>query len=193
MSSVIIDKIGRRILLITSFIGGGVCLSAVGVYFYYQEVIGIEHEENSLLRYVTFIGIVTFNVCATLGFDTLTYLVPGEIFPMNVKSIAMTALSVFSAALTFSTVKGYQLVKDLSGLYGVFWFFSTFSYLGAIFTYYVIPETKGKSLRQIQIDLQGDMYDEANVNPIQDSKNNFINNDDEVKELNEKLVNGENK
>ncbi|KAG6445909.1 facilitated trehalose transporter Tret1 [Manduca sexta] len=164
VSSAVVDRVGRRPLLIFSFFGAGVCLAIVGIYFYIQEVVGIENESSSSFRHVAFIGIILFSIVSTFGFDTLIFVVPAEIFPLNVKSVAMTTLNILGAILAFVGVIGYQTVKDLSGLYGVFWSFGTMSFIGAIFSYFVVPETKGKNLRDIQIELQGEIYDDEKLN-----------------------------
>lgn len=150
---------GRRTLLIYSFFGSFIALAIVGSSFYFEEV-KIIHNHSSIFSYVVFISLVLFNIISTLGFDTLIFVVPAEIFPLNVKSVAMTSMNLFGAVITFIAVKGYQILKDWTGLYGVFWFFSTSALVGAMFSYAVVPETKGKSLREIQMELQGEMYEE---------------------------------
>lgn len=96
----------------------------------------------------------------------------------------MTALNIFGGCATFVMVKGYQEVKDLSGLYGVFWFFAASSFVGSVFSYLVVPETKGKSLREIQMELQGVNYDDAcvSLNKVVCNEEN-VSNDCEITEL----------
>nr|XP_021183295.2 facilitated trehalose transporter Tret1 [Helicoverpa armigera] len=160
VSPVIVDKIGRRPLLIYTYIGSSIMLGMVGSYFFVQKVVGIENESSNPFRFVVFIGIVCSIVISSMGFDTLIFIIPSEIFPINVRSVAMTVLNIFTAVVTFVAVKGYQIMEDWTGLYGVFWFYGLTALSGAVFTYFVVPETKGKSLREIQIELQGNIYDD---------------------------------
>lgn len=136
-------------------------LAIVGAYFYYKDVIGIDNESANPLRYITLVGIICANIISTMGFDSLVFVIPAEVFPINVKSIAMTALNIFGGCVTFVMVKGYQEVKDRSGMYGVFWVFAASAFAGGVFSYFVVPETKGKSLSEIQMELLGVNYDEA--------------------------------
>lgn len=183
VSSLLVDKVGRRPLLITSYIGSSVFLATVGANFYYQEVIGTPNESSNPLRYITLVGIIGANVVSTMGFDSLVFVIPAEIFPINVKSIAMTALNIFGGCVTFVMVKGYQELKDVSGLYGVFWFFAASSFVGGVFSYCVVPETKGKSLREIQMEFQGVNYDDDACLSLNSNLRNNGSVDCEVTEL----------
>lgn len=90
--------------------------------------------------------------------------IPAEIFPINVKSVAMTSLSIFGGVLGFTVGKSYQNVKDLLGQHTVFWIFAGVAFGGAIFTYLIVPETRGKNLNDIQKELRGDAYEENSQN-----------------------------
>uniref|UniRef100_A0A2A4JTV9 Major facilitator superfamily (MFS) profile domain-containing protein n=1 Tax=Heliothis virescens TaxID=7102 RepID=A0A2A4JTV9_HELVI len=159
MSSVLVDRVGRRPLLIFSYIGTGVSLGAVGLYFFLQDVLSISQDTLATIAFIPLFGIILANVISTIGFNSLIFIIPAEIFPMNVKAIAMTSLSLFGAALGFTVALGYQRVKDFWGLTSVFWIFAGFAIGGAVFCYFLVTETKGKDLKDIQVELQGDGYD----------------------------------
>lgn len=180
MSSFLADRYGRRPLLIVSYLGTGLSLAIVALYFLLLQVVKLDHNTISPYGFLAFVGILGSNIISTIGFNSLISVIPPEIFPMNVKAVAMTSFSIFGGILNFSLGRGYQLVKDIVGLFGVFVFFTVFSISGAVFSYFFIPETKGKSLKEIQILLQGDSYeaDEVTLNPM----NVFVD-DVESKEL----------
>lgn len=158
MPSVLADKVGRRPLLIYSFLGTALFLAAVGLYFFFMEVIRTDHSSLSPYGFITFTGIICANIISTIGFQSIINVIPGEIFPLNVKATAMTSLSIFGGMLSFVVARGYQALKDVIGLCGVFWVFASVAFFSAIFTFLYVPETKGKSLREIQEQLQGDLY-----------------------------------
>ncbi|CAH1645640.1 unnamed protein product [Spodoptera littoralis] len=165
MSSVLVDRVGRRPLLIFSYIGTGVSLGAVGVYFFMQEVLAVTTSTLATVSFIPLLGIILANVISTVGFNSLIYIIPAEIFPINIKAIAITCLNLFSAALGFGIGLGYQRVKDLCGLTTIFWIFAAFAFGGGVFSYIFVMETKRKDLREIQAELQGDKY---NVVPQND-------------------------
>ncbi|KOB71243.1 Uncharacterized protein OBRU01_13454, partial [Operophtera brumata] len=159
LSSLLVDRLGRRPLIIYSYFGSGLCLAIVGAYFF----IGVHPSSSTLNPYgfIPFVGIMLATVISVLGFESVVYMLPAELFPLNIKSVAMTAVNIYGGLLNFISVKSYQQIKDLGGLSAVFWVFATATLSGAVFSMFFVPETKCKSLRQIQIELQGNIYDEC--------------------------------
>ncbi|KAJ2946135.1 hypothetical protein O0L34_g5065 [Tuta absoluta] len=163
MPSILVDKVGRRPLLIYSYIGTGISLAIVGVYFFCLEVLLIDIVHLSPYGFVTLTGIISANVISTMGFNSLVQMIPGEIFPLNVKASAFACLGVFAGVLGFIIAKSYQGLKDCIGLCGVFWIFAVVAICGAVFSIFCVPETKGKSLEEIQIQLQGKLYNDGHI------------------------------
>lgn len=98
-----------------------------------------------------------------MGFNVIISVIQAEIFPLNVRAIAMTCLNILGGFMGFLVPKCYQKIKNSLGLYGAFWFFSCVAVFGAIFSYFMVPETKGKSLREIQDLLQIGATDVSDV------------------------------
>ncbi|KAL0841084.1 hypothetical protein ABMA28_014847 [Loxostege sticticalis] len=161
MSSVLADRVGRRPLLIYSFLGTGICHIIAGAYFFCQEVLKINQASLTPYAIIPLIGILGSSVISTLGFSSIIFVVPAEIFPINIKAVAMASLSIYGGILGFIVAKFFQDLKDWTGLCGVFWIYSGVAIAGALFSFIYVPETKGKSLREIQVLLQGDLYDEG--------------------------------
>ncbi|KPJ02693.1 Facilitated trehalose transporter Tret1 [Papilio xuthus] len=164
ISSVFVDRIGRRPLIIYTLLSTGISYAVIGGYFFLLDVVQIEHESLSPYGIITFIGILLSTIVSTLGFNSVIGIVPAEIFPLNVKAVAMTSLNILGGLLGFAVGKGYQVMKNLLGLTGVFWIIAFVTFSGAVFTYFFVPETRDKSLHDIQILLQGDLYiDDAKI------------------------------
>ncbi|CAG9786278.1 unnamed protein product [Diatraea saccharalis] len=171
MSSILVDRVGRRTLLIFSFFGTAVCHIMVGGYFFCQEVLKIDQTVLTPYGYVTFLGILGSSIVSTLGYTSIIFVIFGEIFPMNIKAVAMSSISIYGGILGFIIAKGYQELKDLIGMCGVFGIFALVAIIGAVFTIGFVPETKGKSLREIQIMLQGDIYNDTEEVTSNNDKN----------------------
>lgn len=192
LSSMIADRVGRRPLLYYTLFGSGLCLAIVSMYFYFLEVAQIEPEVLRAYCYVPVGALMGVNVIATLGFNSIIMVIPAEIFPINVKAVAMTSLSTFGGMLGFVMGKGYQEIVNTAGLFGAFCIFTGFSFGGALFVIYYVPETKGKTFEEIQIILQGDIYNEGEkdtLNQIEKTEVNGVVENHELNELNPKLNN----
>ncbi|XP_023936528.2 facilitated trehalose transporter Tret1-like [Bicyclus anynana] len=153
MSSTVIDRVGRRSVLIYSFLSTGICLAIAGLYFFLQEVIRVDHSVLKAYGTVAFIAIILSNGLS-IGFNSIIGVISAEIFPLNVKSVAMTSVNVLSGCLGFVVAKSYQAINNVAGFWGVFWAFASIALAGALFSYMTAPETKGKSLEEIQEMLQ---------------------------------------
>lgn len=148
-SSSIVDRLGRRPLLLISTIGTTICNTIVGVYFL------LDHEDVdvSSISWLPLVAIMVFIVCYTIGLATVPFAILGEIFPTNVKALAAAAYTMVSGSISFGVTKLYQRVSDNWGTYVSFLGFAFFTFFFIIFVYFLVPETKGKSLDNILLDM----------------------------------------
>ena len=83
----------------------------------------------------------------------ITWVVLSEIFPNKIRGIAMSiatlSLWIASFVLTFT----FPILNDFLGSYGTFWSYSVICILGFIFIRARLPETKGKSFEEIEMEL----------------------------------------
>lgn len=145
----LVDHFGRRVLLLTSTLGVGVSLTAVGIYFYLQDSIKLKAETLNIFSFLPLVGILGFNIFYAIGIGNIPYVMQAELFPINVKAVASSAATMSACIFSFAVAKGYQSVKDFFGHYTVFWIFAFIAYLGIFFVYFYVPETKGKTLEEI--------------------------------------------
>lgn len=98
---------------------------------------------------------VGYLVSFTAGIGTLPMVVASEIFPVEVKALAMTANAVFLAVTGICVTKFYQIITDTYGIHISYYIFAALSTASIVFVYFLVPETKKRSLSQIQDELQG--------------------------------------
>lgn len=79
----------------------------------------------------------------------------GEIFPTNLKSVASALTASFCWILGFVLTKLFASVNEAIGIYSTFWIFAVFCILALLFTAFILPETEGKTLQEIQDMLHG--------------------------------------
>lgn len=153
VTSFLVDRVGRRILLLVSTVGCGVSLFALATYQYLALKVGAD---TSSWDWLPLACLVMFLIMYCLGVGPLPIVYCGEIFPTNVRGLALSIGSI-SLALTCTIItKLYQVVADTMGIYVIFWFFSLISLAGTFFVYFLLLETKGKSFENIVAELNQD-------------------------------------
>lgn len=150
LSSMIVDKFGRRPLLMFSVTGTAICNTIVGVYFF------LGHQGNDVkpISWLPMVAIMIFIVSYTFGLATVTFVVLGEVFPKNLRAAAGAVFTIFASLCGFAVAKMFQLVTDNVGSHATFWIFAGCSYLFIPFIWFVIPETKNKPLDTILEELR---------------------------------------
>ncbi|XP_074026301.1 facilitated trehalose transporter Tret1 isoform X1 [Leptinotarsa decemlineata] len=150
-SSFAIDKYGRKFLLISSSILTGLCLMVIAIYFNLKNF-GYSVESIS---WIPIVSVMLYACFFKLGLGMVPIVLTAELFPARMKAIGMTVADgtyVISALLSLQV---YQQLSDNYGLQYPFYVFSLSCFGTASFTYFFIPETKGKTLEEIQFILKG--------------------------------------
>ncbi|XP_043525601.1 solute carrier family 2, facilitated glucose transporter member 8-like [Frieseomelitta varia] len=153
ITPLICDKLGRRMLLITSGIGEIVSLIALGLYMFLQDV---EKSDVSGISWLPIVSLVIFIALYCIGWGPLPWTVMGEMFASNVKSKASGITVSVCWLVSFFITKFASDLQQVFGQYLLYWLFAVFCVLSVLFTFFILPETKGKSLQQIQNELSGE-------------------------------------
>jgi SP family sugar porter-like MFS transporter len=137
-----VDKLGRRKLMLIG--AGGLCLIyAILGLFYYQHITG----------FFMIILVVAAIACYAMTLGPCTWVLISELFPNRVRAIAVAtctfALWIGSSTLTYT----FPLLNKGLGSYGTFWIYSLVCLAGFLFFFSRLPETKGKSLEQLEKEL----------------------------------------
>ena len=145
---VIIDRAGRKKLLVVGSIGMSVCLGLVARSFYLEEFGGYE-----LLIFL--VGYIMFFAFST---GAVIWVLISEVFPNSVRGQGQSLGSfthwLFAAIITFLFPVVAEKYKFGSG--HAFAFFSAMMIVQAIVVWKYFPETKGKTLEELGIELSGD-------------------------------------
>ena len=137
-----VDKLGRRRLMLIG--AGGLCLiyATLGCC-YYMHITG----------FFMIILVVAAIACYAMTLGPCTWVLISELFPNRVRAVAVAtctfALWVGSSTLTYT----FPMLNKWLGSYGTFWIYSLVCALGFLFFLSRLPETKGKSLEQLEKEL----------------------------------------
>jgi len=148
LTSFLIDRLGRRMLLFISLLGLALCLAALGTFFYLQEM--NDGITPSGMGWIPLVTLMLFMILYNIGIGPLAWFLMSELIPTDVKGPASAALTSFNWLLAFIVTKTFGDFINLFGIYSCFWFFSGVCIVGLIFCHCFVPETKGKTLEEIQ-------------------------------------------
>ncbi|OMO99021.1 General substrate transporter [Corchorus olitorius] len=145
LGALIIDKAGRRPLLMVS--AGGMLLGSMltGTSFYLKE----HAIASDLAPVFTLIGIMIDMGSYCLGLGGIPWIVMSEIFPIHIKGIAGSLVTLASWGGSWVISYSFNFLMAWSS-YGAFSLFATFCALAIVFVFKLVPETKGRTLEEIQ-------------------------------------------
>src|SRR6266404_9744216 len=134
----LIDRAGRKPLLMSAF--GGMALSLIAVS-------AAIHFQASAI--VVLIFVLTYVACFAVGVGTGTWVVMSEICPTRIRGRAMSVATVFLWCGTLLvTLTFLSLVSALTAP-GTFLMYAAVSIAALLFVWRVVPETKGRTLEEI--------------------------------------------
>lgn len=144
---VLVDKLGRRVLLLTSIITMMCSMVALGVFFYLQEN---DPETAETLGWLPLVSLIAFIAGFAIGFGPLAWLLMSELVPEKVKGPASSVATFLNWTFAFIVVLTFVDVKAGLTDAGAFWFYAGICFVGTLFCFFFVPETAGKTPQQIQ-------------------------------------------
>ncbi|KAJ4965798.1 hypothetical protein NE237_017647 [Protea cynaroides] len=144
------DKTGRRLLLMISSCGMTASLFLVSVSFYLKNIFSEDSHLYSIMAILSLVGIVTFVISFSLGIGPIPWIIVSEIMPVNIKSLGGSTATLFNWLTSFVvTMTANILLNWSSG--GTFTIYTVLSAFTIVFVALWVPETKGKTLEEIQL------------------------------------------
>lgn len=152
ISGLMIERAGRRILLLFSSSIMAVCLAILGTYFHLKD----HKHDVSNIGWLPLLSVVMFIVVFSIGYGPIPWLMMGELFLPDVKGAAVSISVMFNWCGVFVITKCFGVLVQAWGSALTFWFFAAFMILATVFVVMFVFETKGKSAAQIQMQLSGE-------------------------------------
>ena len=94
----------------------------------------------------------------TLGFMTLPFAMLGEVFPANIRGWACGVTTFIGTIYWFLAVKLFPQMKCWIGFHNVCTMYTAVIAIGTVFVYFYLPETRGKTLKEIEDLFKGDKH-----------------------------------
>ena len=139
----LLDRVGRRPLLLIGIAGQVVGLAVLGAAFQFQQV-------ASFKSAIAIIGLVIYVASFAVGLGPIFWLLISEIYPLKFRGAAMSAVTVTNWGMNMAVAVTFLTMVDLIGNAGTFWVYGVIAVGAWLFCYRLVPETKGKTLEQIE-------------------------------------------
>jgi SP family arabinose:H+ symporter-like MFS transporter len=139
-----VDKYGRKALMLLGA-GGLACIYAVlGILYFF-------HFQGLPLLII----VVAAIACYAMSLAPVTWVILSEIFPNRFRAAALSVATFSLWAACFVLTYTFPLLNDLLKASGTFWLYGIICLFGFMFILNRLPETKGKSLEEIEARLLG--------------------------------------
>ena len=144
-----IDRFGRRPLLFMGLIGMFVSLCAVAMGFATQSTVD-PGAGTSIVGIITMVGLVVFIASFAFSLGPVVWTIISEIYPGRVRGRAVSLATAFNWGAAFLVAQFFLTLTDGIGEAATFFLFAAMCVLAFIFVWRYVPETRGRSLEEIQ-------------------------------------------
>lgn len=157
----IVDKFGRKILLTTSSLLTGLSLLVLAIFF------SLKHSGVDVdgISWIPIASVMVYAAVFKFGLGIIPIVMTAELFPAKVKAMGMTIADFFYVVFALLSVELYQRLADAYYYDLPFYIFASSCLLTALFAQFYIPETKGKTLEEIQFMLKGEPFPHRQSSP----------------------------
>jgi len=139
----LIDRVGRRPLLLVSLVGMAFSLFVLGLAFSLPQLSGS-------LGWIAVVSLMIYVGSFAVGLGPVFWLMLSEIYPLRIRGRAMSVGTVANWSTNFIVAVSFLTLTQFLGKPGTFWLFAIVSIGAWFFAFFLVPETKGKTLEQIE-------------------------------------------
>jgi MFS family permease len=145
----LLDRLGRRFFLLTGT--STLLVALVGLGFFFELPWLQAHAP-----YMALACLLTYIMGFAIGLGPVFWLMISEIFPLRLRGPAMAVCTIFNWGFNFAVTYTFLTAVGGIGKAGTFWLYAGFAVCALAFFAFRVPETKGRSLEQIERDLGAD-------------------------------------
>ncbi len=138
----LVDRVGRRVLLLWGLAGMGVSLCVLALAF----LLG----SGPLLGWLTAGSLTAYVGCFAIGLGPVFWLLISEIFPLAVRARGMSAATIANWLANLVVALTFLDLVDVLGRPGIFSLYAALTFAAVVFSQRLVPETKGLSLEAIE-------------------------------------------
>ncbi|XP_064541799.1 facilitated trehalose transporter Tret1 isoform X2 [Drosophila montana] len=140
-TTLICDQFGRKILLLISTLGAGICLAAFGCFTYFAKLYDL-----SALGWLPLVLLSLDVFLCNIGLVGVFFVVLVEVMPAKIRSVAVSTFVVILSCTVFVSLKIFPLCMQYWGISITLWSSSLVAFVSFVYFLLFLDETKGKSL-----------------------------------------------
>ncbi|XP_028134784.2 facilitated trehalose transporter Tret1-2 homolog [Diabrotica virgifera virgifera] len=164
--SKLVDSWGRKNLLIVSYVCQLISLVSLGIYFCLQR-----HNFNiECLFWLPITSVMLFMLSFKMGAGPVSWIIAGEIFPTNFKFVLSPLIAFCMTFMSFLVTFVFPKFSVYIGYEYSFWIFGVVVATAIPYIYLMVPETSGKSLKEIESIFQDEVTTSIENQPYQKVK-----------------------
>jgi SP family galactose:H+ symporter-like MFS transporter len=138
----LLDRVGRRPLLLIGMAGMTISLTTLGVAFL--------STNSAWLGWIAVVSLMFYVGSFAIGLGPVFWLLISEIYPLRVRGLAMSFATVMNWAFNLLVSITFLSLVNAVGRSWTFWLYALIGIAALIFSYALVPETKGRSLEEIE-------------------------------------------
>lgn len=154
VSTLLIDRLGRRILIISScaLMATGICF--LGIYFIFGTDFKIMSEtQMTAWSWLPILAVTVYTIGFAVGIGPIPFMIAPELLPPAVRSTICSLAGAFNWLNAFIITSTFPKLANIIGGGIIFLVFCGISIVAIVFTVFFLIETKGKTLEEIQKEL----------------------------------------
>lgn len=138
----LIDRVGRRPLLLYGLVGMVISLGVLGAAFLFAS-------SSSIVAWMAVISLAVYVACFAIGLGPVFWLLISEIYPLKIRGRAMGVATMMNWGSNLIVALTFLSLLHSLGRSATFWLYAVIGIIAWFFVYRLVPETKGRTLEQI--------------------------------------------
>jgi MFS family permease len=139
----LIDRVGRRPLLLISLAGMALSLGVLGAAFSLPQF-------KDVLGWVSICSLMAYVGSFAVGLGPVFWLILSEIYPLRIRGRAMSVGTAANWSANLLVALTFLTLTKVMGKPATFWLYGAVTVAAWFFAFFLVPETRGKTLEQIE-------------------------------------------
>jgi SP family galactose:H+ symporter-like MFS transporter len=139
----LIDRVGRRPLLLVGIAGMVATLGLLGLVFHMSE-------KSGALVWIAVVSMMAYVASFAISLGPIFWLLISEIYPLKIRSSSEGLAAAFNWGSNLLVSLTFLTLLQMIGAASTFWLYGLFALAAWIFSYFRVPETKGRTLEEIE-------------------------------------------